>query len=394
MACAAALARKGVKRIKIYERAQTLQKVGAAIGLFPNGLAALEAISPTVTEKVHGSEVPISILRVKSSLDGSVISESNTATSTRVAPKFLVWYLLQEYLCDDLPEGVLSLGHVLESFSADRNDSGEMVRVRVSNRSDETVETKTCRVLIGADGIKSIVRNQLFGERELMYHGKMMFRGVMDLDQIETGICPPTGESVGYQGDEKGKLFAFRETAKGILTVTAMSMFETPDLIEEKIARKERLKKLFSTYPSDVEHIIDRLPPSALIENAVHDIEVEEKWSEGPVLLIGDAAHAMTPGLGQGANQGLEDACELANVLAPFLLAEKQKQGGNSLRDVSDVLEFFWRSRIERVKEIHAASRAMSASANKSSAKNSVKLRKGDSFQDAVYGWKPSSAQV
>merc|ERR1719148_662253 len=102
-----------------------------------------------------------------------------------------------------MADGIKSIVRV-ESFSADRNDSGEMVRVRVSNRSDETVETKTCRVLIGADGIKSIVRNQLFGERELMYHGKMMFRGVMDLDQIETGICPPTGESVGYQGDEKG----------------------------------------------------------------------------------------------------------------------------------------------------------------------------------------------
>merc|ERR1712003_314840 len=110
--------------------------------------------------------------------------------------------------------------------------------------------------------------------------------------------------------------------------------------------------------------------PSALYENAVYDIQVEERWSDGPVVLIGDAAHAMTPGMGQGANQGLEDACELANLLAPALLLLPASAANSSDdEDVSHVLERFWRGRIDRVKKIHAASKARTESVNRSSAK-------------------------
>jgi len=390
--------------------------LGAALGLFPNGFAALQEISPVVKERIHESAIPLTNSQMKH-IDGSTIREMDliSSSSSRVLPTFLVWYLLQQYLREDLPEGVLSLGHVLESFSVidDDDDDDEkniignkMVRVRTLNRSkDNAVETKTCKVLIGADGIKSVVRTLLFGEqRQLKYHGKMMFRAVMGLHRIDQGICAAAGISTAYQGEENGKLFAFRETAKGILTFTAMSLFEEPDLLHDANDRKKRLKELFSDYPSEVVgHIIERMPPSSLYENAVHDLEVEEQWSDGPVLLIGDAAHAMTPGMGQGANQGLEDACELAIVLAPALLLHAETKGteqtqtynnssSSTTKDISNVLELFWRGRIDRVKEIHAASRARTASVNQSSSKSAAYSEKDKlSFTNRLYQWKPTS---
>ena len=133
------------------------------------------------------------------------------------------------------------------------------------------------------------------------------------------------------------------------------------------------------------------MPPSSLYENAIHDIAVEEEWSKGPVVLIGDAAHAMTPGMGQGANQGLEDACELATVLARALHDENDA-------NLSSALEGFWKSRIDRVREIHAASRARTQSINQSSSTNKkaayADATDPSTFLDRLYQWKPTNMVV
>mmetsp|Transcript_23214 Transcript_23214/g.68625 ORF Transcript_23214/g.68625 Transcript_23214/m.68625 type:complete len:421 (-) Transcript_23214:369-1631(-) len=393
MACGVALARRGVRRIRIVEKARALRPVGAAIGLFPNGLEALRLISPRVHDRVVASAIPNESYQMKD-LDGTLIRDTDMSKSSMVAPTYLVWYLLQQYLAEELPEGALILGSSFESYRI-ADDDRMKVRVSTRNGGDTTETEYTCRVLLGADGINSMVRSQIFGERDLVYHGKMMFRAVLDLAtcSIDEGVCPPTGTSVGYQGDEKGKLFSFRETAEGILTFTAMSVFDKPELLAGEGARMARLKQIFEEYPSDVQHILDCTQPSALYENAVYDIEVEDAWSKGAVLLLGDAAHAMTPGLGQGANQGLEDACELAGALAPVLLSGDSHEGGTA-NSVTTALELFWRCRIERLKKVHAASRSRTASVNRWSKERPLNIQKDSdvSFLDDLYGWKPSAS--
>jgi 2-polyprenyl-6-methoxyphenol hydroxylase-like FAD-dependent oxidoreductase len=88
--------------------------------------------------------------------------------------------------------------------------------------------------------------------------------------------------------------------------------------------KKKRFQDLFSDYPTLVQHVLDRLDGAAIHEDATRDIEVEPKWSQGPVTLIGDAAHAMTPHMGQGANQGLEDVCHLVHELVPVLYSGRR----------------------------------------------------------------------
>jgi len=217
MACAVALARKGIQNIKIYEKAKSLQPTGAALGLFPNGFAALREISPTVEKRIRESAMPMQKTQIKG-LDGSLLKEMDLKASPMVFPTHLVWYLLQDYLRDELPGGVLSLGHVVQSFSVvndDITDNNQMVKVRTLNRLENNVaEMKTCRVLIGADGIKSAVRTMLFGERPMIYHGKMMFRAVMNLNQVDEGICPQAGTSMAYKGKEEGNCLPFEKRQK------------------------------------------------------------------------------------------------------------------------------------------------------------------------------------
>ena len=134
---------------------------------------------------------------------------------------------------------------------------------------------------------------------EPLFHGKMMFRSVLPVDALDAGVCPPAGTSNAWSGDEEGKLFAFRETSPGLATVTAMAKFAKADTRDHPEDRRKRLKELFSDYPAKVHHILDRMDSQCIFEHAVYDIDVLSRWSEGCVVLIGDAAHAMTPGLGQ-----------------------------------------------------------------------------------------------
>mmetsp|Transcript_20546 Transcript_20546/g.56720 ORF Transcript_20546/g.56720 Transcript_20546/m.56720 type:complete len:201 (+) Transcript_20546:631-1233(+) len=196
------------------------------------------------------------------------------------------------------------------------------------------------------------------------------------MNSLDQGICPATGISKAYSGDEKGKLFAFRETSKadgGIMTITSMAVFETPVFMPTADARKERIQKVFEAYPKDVHHILDRVQSSSIYENAVYDIQVLDEWSKGPVVLIGDSSHACTPGMGQGANLGLEDACELAYSLSQLIL--KPESNGNDLEPAStipELLDNFWKSRMERVKLIHQTSSERTMQVNQSNQKTRI----------------------
>jgi 2-polyprenyl-6-methoxyphenol hydroxylase-like FAD-dependent oxidoreductase len=431
MATAVALRSRGIASVRIYEKAQALRPVGAAIGLYPNGLAALQYISPSIlASHILPNAIP-SRLFERRDLNDTLLqvtnvdktNNNNNSSSlerrTIISPIFYVWYRLQQHLADALPPEVVRLGHSLESFEVlpnNRNINDDshnhLVRVCVTSSmagtSSSSCKYATCRVLIGADGIQSTVRTQLFGsKRPLYYHGKVMYRAVIPTTTNHTSnnydldYYPPAGTQVSYQSDEAGKSFSIRETIPGLLTLTAAALAPYPTnrttATEKKEVqkKKDRLKHLFQGYPERVQRIIHDLDPEAIHETHVRDMNVEEEWSRGPVVLIGDAAHAMTPHMGQGANQGLEDVCELVHRLVPELQTN-QNNNENHIDTLSNALYLFWNKRIERVKEVHARSRQNSLQSNtfdKTSASVPFQRRNySASFQDRLYNWKPPTA--
>lgn len=240
-----------------------------------------------------------------------------------------------------------------------------------------TTTTFRARVVIGADGIWSPVRTMLFGSGAAgpRCSGKVMYRAVLPAGSVKNP--PPRGHNVTHQGDEEGKAFHHRETAEGILTVTSMARIDRGDdnagapaesgwdLAPEE--RKRRMMEEFADFPAEVQNVLDNIPPEAVHVDVIHDIDVLERWSKGRLVLIGDAAHAMSPSLGQGANQGLEDACVLVHSLvshpsSPCLGAKVRKE--EEARTIPYLLDQYWQGRIDRVKRVHAASRARSKQNN------------------------------
>lgn len=390
MATASGLIRRGITDVLVLEKATKMRPVGASLAIFSNGLKALEYLSPSVAEKVLSSSIPIESMVLKDQ-EGAVVRESPPPASVN----YVVWYLLQQYLAEDLPGESVRLGY--EVLEAEEEDGVVTIKARDcrAGAAKDIISIRS-RVFIGADGIHSPTRERLFGNVvEKHSHGKIMYRTVLSKDLVENP--PPTGTNVSFQGDEAGKVFHYRETAKGILTVTSMARTDdgsNPQLNPEKNLspeqRKEHFFNLFLGYPTEVQNILENVPPEAVYANTIQDIDVVDKWSKGRTVLVGDSAHAMSPSLGQGANQSLEDACVLVHMLVPKLLLCKSTDSDDKHgSDLPSILEKFWSSRIERVKQIHAASRARSMRNNHSTKSKPIDMTSTElkNILDEIDNW-------
>ena len=299
---------RGVTNVLVLDKASKMQPVGASIALFSNGIKALEYLSPDVADKVKASCIPIETM-ILQDLEGNVLHEKKPPTKKGV--QYLVWYLLQKYLAEDLPEGIIKMGTALESFEV---GSDGIVTLSTASRQAESESTSTnktirARVLVGADGIYSRIRQYLFGPTPRNYHEKLAYRAAVSTDLIDAKYIPPRGTNVGVQGTVPGSLFSYRETSQNILTVTSMAKFENGENSNEGVRidsiyklsaqeKKDLMCQAFAEYPAAVQGILDKIPAEAVHVDAIRDVDVVEEAARGPVILIGDAAHAMSPSLG------------------------------------------------------------------------------------------------
>lgn len=380
----ALLERNPSLNIRVYERANALLPMGALLGLFPNGQTALRHISPSVWERIEASSLPCTGVQQRN-INGDLIRTREIGAGAL----YLVWFMLQQELRQALPDDVVCLASEFVDYQLHSND--DLISVRILNRNTQEMEMKTCRVLIGADGIHSKVRRRLAIETKqtpvLRFQSRVMHRAVLHMGSIDPRYRPPPGVTVSNSCGEPGKTFALGETAKGIVTFTSTLATNSP--IEEKSvpdAIKRRLETWFEGYPEDVRHILDIVPVSAIHENSVFDMDVLKKWNNGPVVLLGDAAHAMTPALGQGGNVGLEDAAELTSILSPLFSTLSRPDG----QEVAQALQKFCDIRKERVRSIHFASREHSRARH---GRDKDRYARNSKFNDWMWKWVPSTMQ-
>jgi 2-polyprenyl-6-methoxyphenol hydroxylase-like FAD-dependent oxidoreductase len=196
-------------------------------------------------------------------------------------------------------------GARVEGFSA---GSDGRVEVRIEGGATESGD-----VLVGADGIESVIRKQLLGDKPLRHSGLIMWRATMD--QLDPAITPGVDFTAWWGAGTKFIVFRSgpeRWTMEAAVTAPPGEQ-DPPDqagLIHER----------FKGFADPVHAIIDVAGRGPIFRTDVFDRPPDEKWGEGRVTLLGDAAHAMTFAVGQGAAQALEDALAIADaVTAPDL---------------------------------------------------------------------------
>jgi 2-polyprenyl-6-methoxyphenol hydroxylase-like FAD-dependent oxidoreductase len=163
-------------------------------------------------------------------------------------------------------------------------------------------------VLIGADGIDSTIRRQLLGAQAPRHSGLTMWRANVPYDEA---IAPPVDFIAWWGAGTKFVIFRSgpeRLSWEGIVTSPPGGQ-DAPG--ESKRAVLER----FADFTDPVHRIVEATSEDAIFRTDVFDRPPDERWGQGRVTLLGDAAHPMTFAVGQGAAQALEDALAIGRAL-------------------------------------------------------------------------------
>lgn len=160
-------------------------------------------------------------------------------------------------------------------------------------------------VLIGADGLHSVVRAQLFGDEPPLYAGYAAWRAIVKMThpRMVVGETWGRGQRFGIvpMGDGRVYWYATKNAPEGERDATGKG--------------KQNLLALFREWHEPIEALLQATDESSILRNDIYDRNPLPRWSEGRVTLLGDAAHPMTPNLGQGACQAIEDSVVLAVCL-------------------------------------------------------------------------------
>jgi 2-heptyl-3-hydroxy-4(1H)-quinolone synthase len=284
-------------RATVLEKAPQLNPVGAGIIMNPNAMRVLERNG--LAEALRGDSWPY------------LSRETCDQHGKRLA--------LRDYrpLYDSgkLARGALVhrahlLGVLLRSLPADAVHFGVGVtsievmpdRVRARTARGETFEAD---VLVGADGIHSQVRSHLFGDIAPAYMGYRSHRLVVDNMAI-----PHFTEFLGH-----GRRVGLVPVSEKRLYV--WTTFNSPHDRPPPLERVEDFRALFDEFTDErVRRVFSQLRSvDGVILTAIEELSLE-RWTQGRAALLGDAVHAMTPNIGQGAGMAMEDAAVLAEELA------------------------------------------------------------------------------
>jgi 2-polyprenyl-6-methoxyphenol hydroxylase-like FAD-dependent oxidoreductase len=292
---AVALRRYGTK-VRVLERTSALAPVGAGITVQCNAMAALRPLGLEEAVINEGSVVKESLLLASS---GAVLSQPEywKVTQSHGASTVAIHRArLHQVLLTAAGPDCVQLNARVEGYE----QKGDRVLVRAGA---ETLETD---LLVGADGLHSAVRKQLLGDTPTRYSGYTSWRGIapmpegMSLHRVSETWGP--GCRVGIVPIGHGELYWFA-------TANAPAGGKDGDVKTELLQR-------FGDWHAPIRQFIEATPTKQILRTDISDRVPVQRWSDGRVVLLGDAAHATTPNLGQGGCQAIEDAVVLAQALA------------------------------------------------------------------------------
>lgn len=194
-------------------------------------------------------------------------------------------------------------------------------------------------LVVGADGVRSMVRASLWGEEPASYTGHMCWRALVPVDRYPLPFVTPTSS---FWMGPKGHVVTYY--VKGGAMVNIVAVNESSDWVEESWTVKSSRAELLGAFADWHENLIqlfERTNPEQIYKWGLFDREPMARWSQGHATLLGDAAHPMLPFLSQGAAMAIEDAYVLAQALAHF--------GADALDTALDAYEAERRQRTARV---------------------------------------------
>lgn len=309
--------------VDVYERSEVVADLGAGISLWANAIHALKVLG--LSAEIAAVSTPYETAGLRS-CTGTILSSLPAADLERTfGVVCIVMHRaeLHEALLRTLGRERVHFGARCTGFSQDESGVWAAFADGSRVRGD---------FLIGADGLHSVVRAAIHGARAPVYAGYTAWRAVVrfDVRQVEASESWGRGTRFGQVPMSGNRVYWF----------ATQNIREGERLPSEK----SRVRELFRGWHAPIEALIESTDETAILRNDIYDRPTLRRWSLGRATLLGDAAHPMTPNLGQGACQALEDAV----VLARCLTADS---------DVTSALRSYESRRIRRVNALVKQSR-------------------------------------
>ncbi|MFI5642542.1 FAD-dependent monooxygenase [Streptomyces goshikiensis] len=299
LTAALALHRRGW-RVTVCERAPGPPALGAGIVLAPNALRAFDAIGFDVT-RAAGHAVPAAMGVRRTGGDWLNRADTAAMAARYGRPPLAVHRTaLAAALTAALPDGTIRYGVAVTAVErVDRREGdGPVVRTPAGDL--------TADVAIAADGIHSPLRSRHFPRHPGLRHsGETAWRTVLSCEGLPRPVAAETwgrGERFGVVPLADGRVYVYA-------TARAPQGYAPADLRAE-------LRRRYGAWHDPIPALLDRIDPAAVLRHDLYDLAVPlPRHHSGRLVWVGDAAHAMTPNLGQGGCQAIEDGVVLARLL-------------------------------------------------------------------------------
>ena len=328
--------------VVVFEQSRQFLRVGADINLTPNAVRALDGLGADIAQAVRASAARPTH-RISRTWDTgeetSRLAMGDEAERKYGAPQLTIHRAdLLAALADAFPAERVRFGKRAQSIEA-RADGG--VAIRFTDDSEAT----QLDVLIGADGIHSVVRNTMFGAESPRFTGVVAFRAVVPTERVKDVPniqaftkwwgATPESQIVTFPLNQGRDTFIFATTAQDSWHEESWT---TPGSVDE-------LRGFYADFHPDARALLDAC--NSVLKTALYERDPLTAWSLGPMTLVGDACHPMMPFMAQGAGMAIEDGVVLARNLA----------GVAAPAQVAAALHRYETMRMERASQIQVGSR-------------------------------------
>lgn len=312
-------------KIVVYESSTTIKGIGAGLGLASNALKALQFLGldqgiSSIGTKVTASHIRDSRGRTVAIADATLVSEEDNQN-------FAVHRKdLHQYLYEQLEKSEVIPNKKLVNLT----QSKEEVFVEFEDGTSDTAD-----YLIATDGVGSTVRQQLLPNSKPRYAGYTCWRAIIKNPGLK---LTDSSETWGKEGR-----FGYVALPNNLIYWYACINTHKHEVRNYTV---KDLCKNFQNYYHPIPKILSDTLDKDLLQNDIVDIKPIHQFYFERILLMGDAAHATTPNMGQGACMALEDVAVLINEL-------------KQTTDVENAFQNFEKKRLKRTRFIINTSRKM-----------------------------------
>ena len=339
---ALALRQRGLEA-DVYEQAPELAEVGAAVALSANSTRELRRLG--ILDRITAASTEPSELIYREWRDGRRVAAFPVHEDLRYQERFGAPYCgihradLQRVLSGALGGAGLHLGHRL----VDIIDGGDGVRLEFADGRSAEAD-----LVIGADGVRSVVRRFVTGGEDAVYSGTSAFRGIVPVEKLPS---LPDPQAIQFWMGPDAHLLHYALGGRGE-DVNFFAVVEGPAIWphEDKWVTEAKPGEAVAAFEGWHPAVTEMVAAGWVASRwGLFTVRPLLHWHRGRAVLMGDAAHAMLPHHGQGANTTIEDAITLAELLA-----------GAAPGDLEAVLGRYQALRRARTRKIQRSSRATS----------------------------------